>query len=459
MNEMLIVVVAVLAGISVALQLMLLLRKQDGGASQFAAHFEALEKNQERVERALKEEMARNREEMSAAAKQSREELAAAMKNFADSLRAQVVEISTLQKNQLESFSGQQKQQLDTFSNAQQKQLENFSGQLTNLTQTNEQKLEKMRETVEQKLKSLQDDNAQKLEQMRQTVDEKLHATLEKRLGESFKLVSERLELVHKGLGEMQSLASGVGDLKKVLTNVKTRGMWGEIQLGNLLEQVFSPEQYAKNVATKKGSSERVEYAIKLPGRNEKDGTVWLPVDAKFPMEDFQRLVDAQERGEVEKIEESGKMLEARIKSEAKDIREKYLDPPNTTDFGIMFLPVEGLYAEVLRRPGLCEMLQREYRVVITGPTTLAALLNSLQMGFRTLAIEKRSSEVWALLGAVKNEFGKFGDILEKTQKKLQEASNTIDDAAKKSRTIERRLGDVQALPVEGENETPVLET
>lgn len=439
MSEMLLVAIVALAGISVLLQIILLMRKQDSGPTQTAAHFETLEKAQEKTERKVMDEIARNRDETNAGAKQSREELSNAMKNFADSLRAQIVEIATLQKQTLETFSGQQKNQLDT-----------FSKQLETLTQTNQQHLEKMRETIEQKLKLLQDDNAQKLEKMRETVDEKLHATLEKRLGESFQIVSERLELVHKGLGEMQTLASGVGDLKKVLSNVKTRGTWGEIQLGNLLEQILTPEQYAKNVATKNGSGERVEFAIKLPGRDAaelKDGVVWLPVDAKFPLEDYQRLVDATERGELEKIDETGKMLEARIKSEAKDIREKYIDPPNTTDFGILFLPVEGLYAEVLRRAGLCEMLQREFRVVITGPTTLAALLNSLQMGFRTLAIEKRSSEVWALLSAVKNEFGKFGDILDKTQKKLQEASNTIETAAKKSRTIQRKLRDVQELP------------
>jgi DNA recombination protein RmuC len=261
-------------------------------------------------------------------------------------------------------------------------------------------------------------------------------------------MVSERLELVHKGLGEMQTLASGVGDLKKVLTNVKTRGTWGEIQLGNLLEQILTLEQYAQNVVTKKGSNERVEFAIKLPGRDKNDSVVWLPIDAKFPLEDYQKLVEAQEQANLGLIEEFGKLLETRIKSEAKDIREKYIDPPHTTDFGILFLPVEGLYAEVLRRPGLCDLLQREYRVTITGPTTLAALLNSLQMGFRTLAIEKRSSEVWVVLGAIKTEFAKFGELLDKTHKKLEEASNIIDDATKKSRTIEKKLNKVQELPL-----------
>jgi DNA recombination protein RmuC len=328
----------------------------------------------------------------------------------------------------------------------QKSQLETFSNELSRLTNANEAKMEKMRETIEYRLIAIQEDNNLKLEKMRQTVDEKLEKTLENRLGESFKLVSERLELVHKGLGEMKILANGVGDLKKVLTNVKTRGMWGEVQLANLLEQVLVKEQYATNVVTKKGSSERVEFAIKLPGQDINDGEVYIPIDSKFPIEDYQRLIQAQEDGNIALMEEASKKLELRIKAEAKDIRTKYIDPPNTTDFGILFLPIEGLYAEVLKRDGLCEMLQREYRVVIAGPTTLTALLNSLQMGFKTLAIEKRSSEVWQLLGIVKTEFSKFGDILEKTQKKLQEASNTIDTATKKSRNIERKLNKVQVL-------------
>lgn len=337
--------------------------------------------------------------------------------------------------------------QLMEISNIQQKQLDAYSKQIMLLTQSNENRLDKMRETVEVSITRMQEDNSKKLEQMRMTVDEKLHATLEQRLGESFKLVSERLEMVHKGLGEMQSLASGVGDLKKVLSNVKTRGTWGEIQLGNILEQVLSPEQYEKNVAVKKGSSERVEFAVKLPGKSDGDeDNIWLPIDAKFPQEDYQRLLEALEQANPQGAEEAAKALELRIKACAKDIRDKYIDPPNSTDFGIMFLPIEGLYAEVLRRPGLCEALQLQYRVVVAGPATLTALLNSLQMGFRTLAIEKRSSEVWALLGAVKTEFSKFADILDKTQKKLQEASNTIETAARKSRNIQRKLKNVQEL-------------
>ncbi len=304
-----------------------------------------------------------------------------------------------------------------------------------------------MRTTIEKRLENIQRDNGEKLEKMRETVDEKLHATLEKRLSESFKLVSDRLEQVHKGLGEMQTLATGVGDLKKVLQNVKTRGTWGEVQLSTLLDQIMSIEQYEKNVATKKGSNDRVEFAIKIPAKDDKVKNLWLPIDAKFPLEDFQNLIDAEEKNDTISILALGKALENRIKSEAKDIREKYLDPPYTTDFGILFLPIESLYAEVLRRPGLADTLQRDYKVIITGPTTIAAILNSLQMGFRTLAIEKRSGEVWTLLGSIKKEFTTFGDILEKTNKKLREASDNIDLATKKSRTIEKKLNKVQELP------------
>jgi DNA recombination protein RmuC len=333
-------------------------------------------------------------------------------------------------------------------SRGQVEQLESFAKNLVQMTRLNEQKLEEMRRTMETQLRSIQEDNTKQLEQMRAVVDEKLQSTLEKRLADSFKQVSDRLEQVYKGLGEMRTLATGVGDLKKVLTNVKTRGTWGEIRLSHILEQILSPEQYAANVATRKNSSERVEFAIKLPGRDgERDSVIWLPIDAKFPQEDYQRLLDAQEAADKDSADKSLKSLDQRIKAEAKNIRDKYIDPPHTTDFGIMFLPVEGLYAEVLRRPGLCDQLQRDFRIVVTGPTTLAALLNSLQMGFRTLAIQKRSSEVWELLGVVKTEFGKFGDVLAKTKKKLQEASNTIDSAEVRTRAIERKLRKVQEIP------------
>jgi DNA recombination protein RmuC len=325
------------------------------------------------------------------------------------------------------------------------KSFESFTKQFILSAQGSEQKLEKIRETVDSNLKSLQQDSSQKLEKMRETVDEKLHATLERRLGESFKVVSDRLELVHKGLGEMQTLANGVGDLKKVLTNVKTRGTWGEIQLGALLEQMLTPDQYEKNIATKKNTRDPVEFAIKCPG---KEGhPVYIPIDAKFPKEDYERLLQAQEEGNLALVEESSKAIETRIKLEAKKIKDKYIDPPFTTDFGILYLPTEGLYAEALRRPGLFDHLQRECRVIITGPMTISAILNSLQMGFRTLAVEKRAGDVWNLLGTVKAEFGKFGDILDKTQEKLRQASDEIEKAASKSRNIEKKLKDVQGLP------------
>jgi len=391
---------------------LLFLRNTDKGISQFKNSIESFEKNQERAERLIREEMAKNREE-----------LQKNLNAFNESLLSRMTEASTFQKNQLDSFSKQ----------------------LSVLTQMNEQKLEKVREVVEKQLSSLQEDNKQQLEKMRATVDEKLHETLEKRLGESFKIVSERLEKVHQGLGEMQNLASGVGDLKKVLTNVKTRGTWGEIQLGNLLEQILTPDQYDKNVITKKRGRSTVEFAIKLPGRGT--DTVYIPIDAKFPKEDYERLLEAQDRGDVEAVEEFGKSIEKRIKLEAQTIREKYIDPPYTTDFAIMYLPIEGLYAEVLRRPGLCEQLQRDFRVTLSGPTTITAILNSLQMGFRTLAVEKQASEVWTLLGAVKTEFSLFGGILERTQKQLQAASNTIERATSKTRRIEQRLKNVQELP------------
>ncbi len=359
-------------------------------------------------------------------AQQARTELSTVLKDFKDSLQKQMNDMAGLQKQQLDSFASQ----------------------LTRLTESNEKKSDELRAAVDGKLKELQADNATHLEEMRRTVDEKLQGTLDKRLGESFKLVSERLEQVHKGLGEMQTLANGVGDLKRVLTNVKTRGTWGEMQLGNLLEQILTPDQYARNVLTKPAGREAVEFALKLPGRDEQGGNpVWLPIDAKFPKEDYERLVDASERGDAAAVEQAAKDLEGRVRSQARDIRDKYLEPPHTTDFGLLYLPTEGLYAEVLRRPGVADSVQREQRVVIVGPTTLAALLNSLQMGFRTLAIQKRSSEVWNVLGAVKTEFGKFGDTLDKVKKKLDETGNTLEEAAHRSRQLERKLRKVEALP------------
>ena len=317
------------------------------------------------------------------------------------------------------------------------------------LTQQIQDSLETSRRTINERLGEIQQDNAKKLEDMRKTVDEKLQSTLEERLGASFKIVSERLEQVHRGLGEMQSLASGVGDLKRVLTNVKTRGTWGEIQLEAMIEQVLTANQYAKNMATRPGSSERVEFAIRFPGRDE-DCPVWLPIDAKFPMEDYQRLVDAQDQADLTGIEQAAKALENRIRLEAKTIADKYLEPPHTTDFAVLYLPTEGLYAEVIRRPGLADSLQRDHRVTLAGPTNLLALLNSLQMGCRTLAIEQRSSEVWQVLGQVKTEFGKFGAVIEATEKKLQEASNKFSEVGRRKRAIDRSLKEVEALPIAG---------
>jgi DNA recombination protein RmuC len=323
------------------------------------------------------------------------------------------------------------------------------NSKLDGLTRSTEQKFEKLEQKVEEKLAKIQEDNTRKLDEMRKTVDEKLEGTLRKRLGDSFKLVSDRLEQVHKGLGEMQSLASGVGDLTKALTNVKVRGTWGEIQLGALLDQILTPDQYLRNAKPREGSDVQVEYAIKLPGREETEGQeVLMPIDSKYPKEDYERLIDASERGDLAGIDDAGKKIEQRVRLEAKTISEKYLNPPATTDFAIMFLPIEGLYGEVIRRPGLVERLQREYRVIVSGPTTLAALLNSLQMGFRTLAIQKRSSEVWKVLAAVKSEFEKFGGVIERVQRKLHEASDTIEQkVAVRTRAISRKLRDVQELP------------
>ncbi len=393
-----------------------------------------IEKLLERHERILREEFARSREESNAAFRRTREEMTGGITVLGDSVSKRMSDIAGLQKNQLELFAARLKE----------------------LTTSNEERLDKLRDGVDARLKLIQEDNSRKLEQMRATVDEKLHDTLEKRLGESFKLVSERLELVQRGLGEMQSLANGVGDLKKVLTNVKTRGTFGEIQLGSLLEQILAPGQYESNVETRHGSGQRVEFALKLPGRDgTTEGMVWLPLDAKFPQEDYLRLVEAQEAADAVAAAESGKQLDRSVRDMAKTIRDKYLDPPHTTDFGVMFLPTEGLYAEVLRLPGLFEALQRDFKVMVAGPTTLAALLNSLQMGFRTLAIEKRSAEVWNLLGAVRTEFSKFGIILDKTRKKLVEAGNHIDLAATRTRVIERKLRDVQDVPHRGSDALP----
>ena len=425
--------VALLVLASVVLVRLGALRRSLEGGGDSGLRLEAISAQNERLERDLRADLALARSESAQSAQNARTELGQSLSGFAQLLQNQLASIAQLQNERL-----------------------------SKLTQSNEQRLDAVRCTLEQRLEVLRSDNAQQLEQMRATVDEKLHATLELRLGESFKQVSDRLEQVHRGLGEMQSLAAGVGglrypclghlaagvgDLKKILTNVKTRGTWGEVQLESLLEQILTSAQYDRNVITRPGGNERVEFAIRLPGRDTDGGPCWLPIDAKFPLADYEQLVEAQERGDPAAVEAYAKALERRIKDQAADIHGKYIAPPSTTDFALLYLPVEGLYAEVLRRPGLADTLQRNYRVTIAGPTTLAAILNSLQMGFRTLAIEQRSSEVWKQLGLVKTEFARFGEILSATRKKLEQASNSIGEAEARSRAIARQLREVEALP------------
>lgn len=414
--------------IGVALALLLPGRFASAARAALSDRLESVDRGQERIDRAVREELGKNRGESAEAAARLREEVRAAQRDAADSTHRAL---------------GVFGERLDGLAQA-------LEQRLAQVGESNEKRIEGLRATVDERLARLQEDNGKRLDQMRQTVDEKLEGTLEKRLGQSFKLVSDQLESVARGLGEMRSLASGVGDLKKVLTNVKVRGTWGEIQLGNLLEQMLSPEQYVRNAAPRREGGERVEFAVRLPGPDGAGEEVLLPIDAKFPMEDYQRLVEASEKGDVEGLEAASKALEARIRGCAEDIRDKYLSPPRTTDFGILYLPTEGLFAEVVRRTALVERLQRECRVTVAGPTTLTAMLNSLQMGFRTLAIQKRSAEVWQVLGAVKAEFGKVGDYVAKVEKKLQEASNTLQEIGKRGRAIERKLKDVQALPVAG---------
>jgi DNA recombination protein RmuC len=402
-------------------------------SSSAAARIEQLSRDNQRMERELRDAIAEGRREALEAARAGREEQGSALAQIGQGLTGQLAQnAQTLTQN------------------------------LNNLSEANERRLGHLRETVDLRLAELRTGNEKKLEEMRATVDEKLHKTLEARLTESFKQVSERLEQVHKGLGEMQSLAVGVGDLKRVLTNVKTRGTWGEIQLGTLLEQILTPDQYEKNVATRPGSRERVEFAVKLPGR---EAPVWVPIDCKFPLEDFQRLQEAQDAADPIAVEVAAKALEVRVRAEAKSIVDKYVESPHTTDFALLYVPIEGLYAELLRRPGLAEALQRDHRVALCGPTTLCAYLNSLQMGFRTLAIEKQASQVWGVLSQVKTEFSKFGVALANTRKKLEQATNSIDDAEVRTRKIERSLRDVKALPspedampLEGEEDSSVVD-
>ena len=436
----------VLLALALLLMLWLVLRRADSGGA-------------ERLERNL-------RSDVQDSARGTRQELAQSLAAMQQSLLAQSGDVARTQNEQIDSFRTQLaamqqglSEQSRAAREAQDAALHRFgqaqAEQLRALTDGNDKRMAEVRQTVETKLSAIQADNGQRLEQMRATVDEKLHATLELRLGESFKQVADRLEQVHKGLGEMQTLARDVGSLNRVLTNVKTRGIFGEVQLAGLLEQVFTPEQFATNVETVPGSGARVEFAIRLPGRGS-DGAanaavpLWLPIDAKFPREDYERLLDAQERADSAGAEAAGKAIEAQLKQEARSISQKYVQAPHTTDFAILFVPTEGLYAEALRRPGLVEVLQREHKVMLAGPTTLLATLNSLQMGFRTLALERRSAEVWQVLGAVKAEFGKFGDVLAKTKKKLDEASSTIVQAEVRTRAMERQLRGVDVMPVAG---------
>jgi DNA recombination protein RmuC len=456
----------------VILNVVVLLRGRSNDAStQLRDLQNFLQQNQQQQQQAQERTERSLREQVQSTAQATRQELGGNFTQFQQALAAQLTSVATLQNMQLDAFSQQLVklnetnalqleqmrqaliQQSQTARDEQASSLKRFGDTLnqtlTSLTESNALRMGEIRATLEQKIQQLQADNASKLEEMRKTVDEKLHATLEQRLGESFKQVSDRLEKVHQGLGEMQQLAIGVGDLKRVLTNVKTRGTWGEVQLEMILEQMLTPDQYAKNVETVPGTGERVEFAIKLPGKEDDRAPVWMPIDAKFPKEQYERLVDAAERADAEGVAQAGKELERAIRTEAKTIAEKYLSPPLTTDFAILFLPTEGLYAEVMRRPGLADELQRTHRVSISGPSTLSALLNSLQMGFRTLVLEKRSSEVWQVLGAVKTEFGKFGDVLAATRNALVKAADNIDKAEVRTRQMTKKLKQVEALPNE----------
>jgi DNA recombination protein RmuC len=457
------IVLIVLVIAVLAMQVMNLLRGRDDGG--LAARLDALKDDNRHLREALAQEQRADRGEMTQS-----------LGHFRSLVQEQLGGMSTQQHERIGHFG----QRLDVLTERTDAGLQTLAQRLTEdarrsreeltltlnrfgeqqqqrlaaLTADNEKRLNEVRATLETKLKEIQDDNAARLEQMRATVDEKLQNTLETRLGQSFALVSERLEQVQRGLGEMQNLAIGVGDLKRVLTNVKTRGILGEVQLGALLEQLLTNDQYDSNVVTVPGSNDRVEFAVRMPGAGE-HAQLYLPIDAKFPVEDYQRLLDAQEAADADAAALAGRALEVRVREEAKRIRSKYVAPPHTTDFAVLFLPTEGLYAEVIRRPGLFESLQRDFHVTIAGPTTLTALLNSLQMGFRTLAIAQRSSEVWTLLGAVKTEFGKFGAVLEKTRKKLNEATNVIDQASVRTRAIERKLRGVETLS--GEDAQQVL--
>lgn len=398
------------------------------------------------LERALREEQRNGRGEL----RLQLDSLSAAQEQRIEGFGRNLADLGTRTDHRLDvlrdTLSEDARKGRQEAGESQQRSADALGQRISELTQRNEQRIGEMRATLEQQLRALQEDNAIKLEKMRETVDEKLQSTLNTRLDSSFKLVSERLEQVQRGLGEMQQLASGVGDLKRVLTNVKNRGSWGEVQLENILEQTLTAEQYARSVNVRAEGGEKVDFAVRLPGRGALDAPVWLPLDSKFPHEDYEKLLNAQEQGDAEAVRATGAQLERAIRIQAKSISDKYIVPPQTTDFAVMFLPTEGLYAEVIRRPGLVDLLQREHRVVVAGPTTVTALLNSLQMGFRTLAIEQRSSEVWSLLGAVKSEFGKFAGILEKAEKQINTVGKSLGDASRKTRTIERKLRGVESL-------------
>jgi len=406
----------------------------------------------EKLQKTIKEEFLISRQEKTNSDRSQRQELASSLKNFSESNSKVIKELSEAEKKQLDSFS----QQLFSLTKMNEEKINHLGQMLDKRLQTFQEQLKisaaENRTELKQNLKELQEENSKKLEEIRGTVDEKLQSTLEKRISQSFKTVSEQLEKVYKGIGEMQNLASDVGDLKNVLSNVKTKGVLGEYQLANILEQLFSVDQYAKNVKTKEGSAAFVEFALKMPGKDNSSENIWLPIDAKFPSMVYENLFKAYESSQNELIEKYQKEMVMLIKRYAKEISDKYLDPPNTTDFALLFLPFEGLYAEVLRQPGLFETIQRDYKIIITGPTTLSAILNSLQMGFHTLAIEKRSSEVWRILAAVKTEFGKFGTILKKAQDKISNAGKDIDLlVGQRSRAIERRLRTVHELSADDE--------
>jgi DNA recombination protein RmuC len=467
------VLALLLLNIAAAAVIILIIRSREGTA-QLQVKLDEMSGRLTESVAATQSGFAGLREETASAGRMAREEMSNRLEGFSAGLTNSVSALGKAQGERLDGFAKQLSEgrsasetqgkalreevgqtlatlgsrlteSLEAAGKKQTEGLTSVAGSIKEMTEANERRQETLRATVEGRLDQLRTENAEKLEQMRVTVDEKLQGTLEARLGASFTQVNENLERVYKSVGEMQSLASGVGDLKRVLTNVKSRGTWGEVTLGLLLEQVMTPEQYAQNVEVRPHSGQRVEYAIKLPG--DGDVPLWLPIDAKMPTEDYERLAEASERGDVAAVEEAGKGIERAVKLAAKSVHDKYICPPHTTDLGIMFLPNEGLYAEVLRRPGLVDTLQREFQVTVAGPTNLVAILSAIRMGFRTLAIQQRSGEVWTVLGKVKHEFGKFGDVLDKVQKKLGEAQNVVEAAGVRRRAVDRQLRDVEALP------------